>query len=149
MAYRDGARPDAGFGALGEAVERNAASLPDPARIHWARIDALDGEVLSPAAFPLYAEAQYACPGFPYVRFDPGTAHPWVRGICLSTRQPVWVHAIMVYLSLSVRPSNAICQGSSNGLAAHLTWEEAACGHALIGPRSAIPGLFLLDRGHR
>jgi ribosomal protein S12 methylthiotransferase accessory factor len=118
--------PDAVFGALGEAVERYAASLPNPSRIHWAKIDALDGEVLSPAAFPLYAEAQYACPGFPYVRFDPGAAHPWVRAICLSTRQRVWVHAIMVYLSLSVRPANAVCQGSSNGLAAHLTWEEAA-----------------------
>ena len=34
--------------AAGEAIERYAASLPDPARIVWARPDELEGDVLDP-----------------------------------------------------------------------------------------------------
>jgi ribosomal protein S12 methylthiotransferase accessory factor len=112
--------------AVGEAIERYAPSLPDPARIVWERPEDLDGEVLDPRDFALYTGAQYAREGFPYVRFDPGVRHPWVLGRWLGSEAPVWVPAIFTFLSLELRRENLICQGTSNGLAAATDAEEAA-----------------------
>src|SRR6185295_19453658 len=52
--------------------------------------------------------------------------HPWVRGRWLGSEEPVWVPAILAYLSLTVRREHLICQGTSNGLAAAADVEEAA-----------------------
>lgn len=112
--------------ALGEAVERYCASLPDPARLVWRRIDDLDGERLDPREFALYDDEQYERDDFPYVRFDPAVLHPWVQGRRLGTDEPVWVPAIFAYLSLTLGPENMICQGTSNGLAAGRTYADAA-----------------------
>jgi ribosomal protein S12 methylthiotransferase accessory factor len=112
--------------AFGEAIERYSASLPDISRITWRRLDELEGDVLDPRAFPLYDDEQYARPGFPYARFDPTVPHPWVRGSRLESGDDVWVPALFGYLSLTTYAENLICQGSSNGLAAATTPEEAA-----------------------
>src|SRR6185295_538719 len=66
--------------AVGEAIERYAPSLPDPACVCWKRPDDLDRECLDPRAFALYTDEQYERNGFPYVRFDPQVRHPWVLG---------------------------------------------------------------------
>ena len=112
--------------AFGEAIERYSASLPDPARISWRRIGELDGDVLDPREFPLYSDEQYARAGFPYPRFNPELLHPWVRGRWLGCRDEVWVPAVFVFLSLALHRENLICQGSSNGLAAATTLDEAS-----------------------
>jgi len=111
--------------ACGEALERYAASLPDPERIVWERPGDLDGEVLDPRAFPLYSDGQYERAGFPYVRFDPDIRHPWVRGRWLGSPAPVWVPAVFVFLSLTLHAEQLVCQGTSNGLAASTKLEDA------------------------
>ncbi|PWW57033.1 YcaO-like family protein [Actinokineospora spheciospongiae] len=112
--------------AVGEAVERYSASLPDPDRLVWARPADLDGEVLDPREFPLYEPEQYATPGFGHVPFDRRVDHPWVRGTWLTTGAPVWVPAVFAYLALTVLPEHLICQGTSNGLAAGTDADSAA-----------------------
>jgi ribosomal protein S12 methylthiotransferase accessory factor len=112
--------------AVGEAIERYAPSLPDPACVLWERPDDLDGEYLDPRAFALYTDEQYERDGFPYARFDPTVRHPWVLGRWLGSDRPVRVPAVFVFLSLTVRLEHQICQGNSNGLAAATDLEEAA-----------------------
>lgn len=112
--------------AVGEAIERYSASLPDPKRIEWKRINELDGEYLHPRAFGLYSEAQYQRADFPYVRFDDEISHPWVRGVWADRGEPVWVPAISVFLSIEVQKEQFICQGTSNGLAAGSDQEDAS-----------------------
>lgn len=110
--------------AVGEAIERYAPSLPDPARIQWRRLRELEGEVLDPRHGPLYTEAQYRRPGFPFARFDPDLVHPWVEGRWLDTGHRVWVPAIFAYLSLDLGAGQLFCQGTSNGLAATTNAED-------------------------
>lgn len=112
--------------AVGEAIERYAPSLPDPAQIVWECPHDLAGEFLDPRQFPLYTEKQYNRVGFPYVRFDPNVRHPWVRGRWLGNGAPVWVPAVFVFLAVTVRAEHLICQGTSNGLAASTNFEDAA-----------------------
>ena len=111
--------------AVGEAIERYAPSLPDPARIRWAPAAELDGPYLDPRNCSLYRDDQYDGEGFPYTRFDPKVLHPWVLGRWLQGG-PVWVPAIMTFLSLTLWREHMICQGTSNGLAAANTLERAA-----------------------
>jgi ribosomal protein S12 methylthiotransferase accessory factor len=116
---------DAVLSAVGEAVERYSASLPDPGRIVWARPDELDGDRLDPRSLPLYSDEQHARPGFPFARFDPGIAHPWVRGSWLAGGD-VWVPAVLAFLSLTIEPAHLFAQGTSNGLAAATSPDDAA-----------------------
>ena len=117
---------DAIRSAVGEAVERYSASLPDPARIVWKRPDELAGDRLDPRCLPLYSDDQYERTGFPYVPFDPAVAHPWVRGRWLGTGADVWVPAVTAFLSLTLSQEHMICQGTSNGLAASSNEDDAA-----------------------
>ena len=117
---------DAVRSAVGEAIERYAASLPDPPRLVWARPSDLSGEYLDPGDFRFYTDAQYSRDGFPFVRFDPAAAHPWVAGRWLGGTREVWVPAVLVFLALTVGPRNVICQGTSNGLAASTDLEDAS-----------------------
>lgn len=112
--------------AVGEAMERYSASLPDPRRLVWARIGELSGDVLDPRECPLYSEQQYRRRGFPYARFDANSVHPWVAGKWLGSRRAVWVPAIFAFLSLTVTREQLICQGTSNGLACSTSLEDAA-----------------------
>ena len=112
--------------AVGEAIERYSASILDPERIVWKRPDELEGEYIDPRDFGLYSEAQYQRDDFPYVRFDLGIEHPWVRGSWLNNNKPVWVPAIFVFLSLELRQEQLIAQGTSNGLAASTSKDDAA-----------------------
>jgi ribosomal protein S12 methylthiotransferase accessory factor len=112
--------------AVGEAIERYSASLPDSARIIWNRPDDLDGEFLDPRTCGLYTEAQYECRDFPYARFDPTVQHPWILGRWLGSDAPVWIPAVFTYLAMKLRPEQKICQGTSNGLAASTDLQDAA-----------------------
>jgi thiazole/oxazole-forming peptide maturase SagD family component len=112
--------------AVGEAIERYAASLPDRSKTIEARAADLDGPHLDPRRFALYSSEQYARPGFPFRAYDPSLKHPWVRGRSLCTAEPIWVHAAFVHLSLELRRHQLLVQGSSNGLAASTSLDEAA-----------------------
>jgi len=110
--------------AVGEAVERYSASLPDPERIVWAAAADLAGDRLDPGRY--YTDEQIGRPGFPYVAYDPAALHPWVEGRWLDTGAPVWVPAVMAYLALDLKPQNLVCQGTSNGLAASTDADDAS-----------------------
>jgi ribosomal protein S12 methylthiotransferase accessory factor len=137
--------------AVGEAIERYSASLPDINRILWARLSELDGQILDPRSFALYADAQYKQNGFPFVRFNPETQQPWVLGKWLHNGADVWVPAVMAFLSLTVHPENLIVQGSSNGLAASTDIDEASLRAILeLIERDAFMATWLAGRpGHR
>jgi bacteriocin biosynthesis cyclodehydratase domain-containing protein len=136
--------------AVGEAVERYSASLPDLTRLVWARPHELEGEVLDPSLFALYSEDQYRREGFPYVRFDPGVHHPWVLGHWLGTTRPVWVPAVFTFLSLTVWKEHAICGGTSNGLAASTNVDDAALRATLeLVERDAFLAAWLTGRPGR
>lgn len=118
---------DAALGALGEAVERYSASLPDYGRVVWARLDELPAdEVVDPRAFPLFSPAQYARPDFPFAPFDPEAPHPWMAGEWLGRPGRVWVPATFCYLTFVLHSRQNFCSGSSNGLAAYPDAGEAA-----------------------
>ncbi len=119
-------RADALLSAVGEAIERYAASMPDLSRVAWSAIGDLTGDLLDPRAFALYSDEQYARADFPFVRFDPAVRHPWVSGRWLDTGAPVWVPAVFAYLSFILRREHHFCQGTSNGLAAGVSYEDAA-----------------------
>ena len=112
--------------AVGEAIERYAPSIPDYQRICFAPLSGLRGHVLNPRRFPLYSEADYRREGFPYSRFDPDLVHPWVSGSWLGGGDSVWIPAVLAFLSLTLEPGQLICQGTSNGLAAHVDSDRAA-----------------------
>ncbi len=112
--------------AVGEAIERYSASLLDPEKIVWKRANELDGEFLDPRDCGLYSDTQYQREEFPYVRFDPNTAYPWVLGTWLHNSKPVWMPAIFVFLSLELHQEQLIAQGTSNGLAASTEKDDAA-----------------------
>ena len=111
--------------ALGEAVERYSASCVDPERIVLARPAELDGEFIDPRCCGLYTDLQYARAGFPYVRFDADVAHPWIPGRWLNGR-PVWIPAAVVALRIELTREQLFCQGTSNGLAAGTSSEDAS-----------------------
>lgn len=112
--------------AVGEAIERYAPSMPDLRRVYWAPMRDLYGEALDPREFALYSETKYGREGFPYSRFDPDVVHQWVLGNWLNSGAPVWVPAVLAFLALKLQPGQLICQGTSNGLAAHVDSDQAA-----------------------
>lgn len=134
--------------AVGETIERYAASVPDPRRLVWARAADLEGPYLDPQVLPLYTRGQYTEPGCPFTPYDPQVRHPWVHGTWFGTTRPVWVPAVLVYLSISIRPEQHLCQGTSNGLAAGATFEEAALRATLeLVERDALLTAWITGRG--
>jgi ribosomal protein S12 methylthiotransferase accessory factor len=105
-------------GAVAEAIERYSGSMPDAARIIWSRPGELAGDALHPRELALYSGDQFERPSFPYVRFDPELAHPWIAGEWADEHGAVWIPAVLVFLSLDIRREQAFCQGTSNGMAA-------------------------------
>lgn len=112
--------------AVGEAVERYAPNIADTDRLVWARPAELTGDRLDPRDVPLYTDDQYRRADFPFAPFDADVAHPWVAGWWLDGGAPVWVPAVLAFLSLDLRPEQAVCQGTSNGLAASTDLDDAA-----------------------
>lgn len=133
--------------AVGEAIERYSASIVDAARIVWKRPQDLDGEFLDPRECGLYSDEQYESQNFPYVRFDADIEHPWVRGTWAANRQPVWIPAVFVFLTVELRQEQSICQGTSNGLAASTCQDEASLRAILeLVERDAFMAAWLTGR---
>lgn len=113
-----GATPgEAVIGAIGEGIERYAASMWNPAVLLRVAFDKHPATLFDPRALTLYTDEQYAAPGFPYVRFDPRQPMWWAQGKWLDDGAAVAVPAIAVYLNFPVAPNECLVQATSNGLA--------------------------------
>jgi ribosomal protein S12 methylthiotransferase accessory factor len=112
--------------AVGEAIERYSASIFDPEKIVWKRPDELEGDVLQARDLSLYSDEQYDRDDFPFVRFDLSIPHPWVLGRWLNNAKPVWLPALFVFLFIELHREQLIAQGTSNGLAASSSKDDAA-----------------------
>ncbi|HEX3915212.1 MAG TPA: TOMM precursor leader peptide-binding protein [Steroidobacteraceae bacterium] len=109
---------EATIGALGEAVERYAASRYAPDALTAKRIDDLDGDVIDPRDLCLYGRTQYEASDFPFRPFDPAGVHHWVRGRWLDTGAAVWIAAAQVFYRFRDDFDDFFCQVTTNGLAA-------------------------------
>jgi ribosomal protein S12 methylthiotransferase accessory factor YcaO len=104
--------------AVGEALEQYAARhVPRHSLIRVPYRDLL-AQAFDPRWLCLYSEQQYGRPSFPYSRFDPCRPMLWTSGNWLDTGEPVWLPASAVYLSGALEAEEALCQVTSNGLAA-------------------------------
>ena len=110
--------------AVGEAVERYAASIVDPTRLVLASARELGADAIDPASFALFSERQYRSPGFPYARFDADTRVSWIDGISLPDGAPVLVPAQLVHLA-GFEDEPPICRTTSSGLACHTSAASA------------------------
>ena len=77
---------EAKLSALGEAVERYSAYHWDPARVFVAKRSEL-GAAITPAECVLYADEQYAEPGFIYRRWSEDVETSWINGVELPSGQ--------------------------------------------------------------
>jgi ribosomal protein S12 methylthiotransferase accessory factor len=109
---------EATLGAIGEAIERYCAWQPDPGAMFKATVGQLGTKAIHPADCVLYAESQYARPGFPYHRFDEGREIAWVRGRELPSGDEIAVPAHFAYLAVIGEREDFLCPPSSNGFAA-------------------------------
>ncbi|MET7400302.1 YcaO-like family protein [Dactylosporangium sp. NPDC005572] len=99
--------------AVGEAVERYCGNIV-PAGLpvaSFAELAAAGHRAVDPAELALYAPAQYAEPGFPFVPFTRDLTVPWVLGTCLHTGADTYVPARLAYLNLPGPgpATNALC----------------------------------------
>ena len=107
--------------AIGEAWERGSGSHPDETLISKVRLS--DSPELAEfiKRIPLYSEAQYSSPGFPYIRPESKSELHITKGIDFNSGDHVIVPADMVWLS----NYDHIVQSTSNGLATHLSEDKA------------------------
>jgi ribosomal protein S12 methylthiotransferase accessory factor len=119
--------------ALGEAAERycgNAvpAGLPF---LSWNDLAARGDDALDPTTLALYATWQYELAGFPFTHFTRDLPVSWVLGRDLSTNEPVWAPASLVYLDGAAarrpdeRPTHSLMY---SGIAAGTDREHAEAG---------------------
>ena len=110
-------RDEAIISAIGEGIERYAASSWNPAALFRMPFDEDPAALFDPRALTLYAMKQYKMPGFRYTPFDPQQPLSWTWGKWLDTGVAVGVPAIAVYLDFPTPPRECLAQATSNGLA--------------------------------
>jgi len=116
--------------ALGEALERYSASLPDPERLVLASARELGARAVDPGRFALFSERQYRSAGFPYARFDRETRLAWVDGVSLPGGEPALLPAQLVHLA-GFDDEPPLCRTTSSGLACHTDVASATLGALL------------------
>ena len=117
---------DAVRSAIGEGVERYAASLWHPSALTVASYSELGDQAFDPRWLVLYDAAQYARPAFPFAPFDPERPMYWTTGHWLDSAEPVMVPALATYMNFPTAAPEHFCQTTSSGLAAGTTFEDAA-----------------------
>ncbi len=114
--------------AVAEAAERYAADFPGEELI-WATAAELGRSALDPARYPRCSAAEYGHPRCPLVPFDPDASIRWVRGLELTSGQPVWVPAVMACYRLSdLVPAEQFSYRISTGYSVHTDRAEAVVG---------------------
>lgn len=85
--------------AIGEAVERYCGNfVPDTLRkASYDELRAKGEQAVDPEELLLYSDRQYEAKGFPFVRFTRDLEVYWAPGRELSTGEPAWVPASLVY----------------------------------------------------
>lgn len=114
------------LGAVGEAIERYSASVYRERDLQRATWKDLSDKAFDPASLCLYLPTQYAQPGFPYRPFDPSRELSWTPAVWLDSGDTVLVPALATFFNYRARPGEFLCQVTSNGLAAGITFEDAA-----------------------
>jgi ribosomal protein S12 methylthiotransferase accessory factor len=119
-------RAEAVLSAIGEGIERYAASLWDPRALIYSPFSEMEGQAFDPRWLVLYGDAQYAHPDFPFAPFAPQQPIYWTKGCWLDTGEAVQVPALATYLNFPAQACEQFGQTTSNGLAAGATFEDAA-----------------------
>ena len=127
-----GARPGAAWAcALFETLERYAGAIVDRRRLVLTR-PTPGGPFVHGDRFPLFADFQYARPGWPFRPLTERSEIWWAEGRSLATGEPRFVPATFVYV-----PYRATCEdellgpGTSTGMASGPSW-AAACASGLL-----------------
>lgn len=121
---------DALASALGEALEQYTAAQARLEGLLYAPFCEVAPNAFDPRWLSLYAPQQYDRPGFPYPVFDANRPMRWVAGEWLDSGESVWMPAFATYLS-SMLKDEALCQVTSNGLAAGSSVSDAGARAAL------------------
>lgn len=146
-------REQAIMAALGEAVERYCSAFIPPTNVRdtvFSTYEDLEDPAVSPDAFTLFSEQQYAANGFPFVSFTPRTPISWTSAYSLTRQTQLLVPASLVYLPyMHGELESLIAPTVSTGLSTGRSREEAAL-HGLyeIIERDAVT-LAWLTRSHR
>ncbi|MEU8813740.1 YcaO-like family protein [Actinoplanes sp. NPDC048796] len=116
--------------AIAEAAERYAARVyGETAPAVTATARDLDGMVLDPARYPRCSAAERARPQCRVVPFDAGTPIRWVRGLELTSGEPIWVPAVQAAYRLhDVTPAERFTYRISTGWSVHTDPVEAVIG---------------------
>lgn len=118
-------RDEAVLSAIGEGVERYAASLWNPGQLTEGSRRELGDRAFDPRWLVLYDKEQYSRPGFAFQPMDPDALMLWVKGHWLDTGVDVLVPAQATYLGFT-GDGITFGQTTSNGLAAGSCFEDAA-----------------------
>ncbi len=113
---------EARLAAIAEAVERYSGWNGRPESFRMASYRNMNGDAIPPTEFGLYSEEQYQRAAFPYRAFDPDRPIAWVRGLELSSRDPLWLPAQLVYLNYF---DDLLAPPDSSGMAAGPDLESA------------------------
>jgi ribosomal protein S12 methylthiotransferase accessory factor len=115
--------------AVGEAVERYASAIYDPAALPLFSFEDAPFACVPPESWALYSEAQYESRGFPWSPFTRDAPVRWTQALDLFSGEKIHVPACMVYMPYYyVRETGdtPIVQPISTGMACHCTPAEAA-----------------------
>ena len=131
-----GATRDAAIGAaLGEALERYAGlCLPPEHETILATAAEIGPAAVTPERFALFSESQYGRPGFAFTPFTERTRIRWVPGRSIPDGEPVYLPLQLAYIwrqSELADGEEAIAPGTSSGMAAGLTQDDAILGGLL------------------
>jgi ribosomal protein S12 methylthiotransferase accessory factor len=116
---------DAVLSAIGEGVERYAASIWQDDQLVRKRLSEVHDRAFDPRWLVLYGAEQYARPGFPFTPPNPNLPLNWTIGRWLDTSQEVLLPAQATYLEFT-EDNFLIAQSTSNGLATGQSFEDAA-----------------------
>jgi ribosomal protein S12 methylthiotransferase accessory factor len=119
-------RAQAAAAAVGEALERYAATYVPHERLVVASAQELGEDAAAPERFALFSARQYQQRGFPFEPFTAQTRVPWVAGYSLPDRRPAWLPAELVFLGNAVSAGGArIGYATSSGMACAERTDEA------------------------
>jgi len=136
LAGGSGVTRDRAIGAaIGEGIERYAGlCLPPATETILAAATEIGPAAVAPERFALFSESQYQQPGFEFAPFTDQTPIRWVKGHAISDGEEVYLPLQLVYMwrqgDLAAGEAT-IATGTSNGMAAGRTQDEALLGGLL------------------
>ncbi|MBW4028421.1 MAG: YcaO-like family protein [Acidobacteria bacterium] len=110
--------------AIMEGAERFSQFCTAPSQLQVATGASLGDEKISPHAMGLYADAQYAKPGFPFSPYAEDHALEWIAVEDLCNRQRSYVPVEFVYPRIPLQRKKLVAETSS-GTAAHTSLAAA------------------------